>query len=108
MRDDLEQEISQFNAAHGLDICLDAVGEIYGADVLDRMAEDVETVIDNLEFLLSLGFGEETADICNRFGVILLEDCAVFRENVNAMLADIDSDYVEKLGEDMSPWETLL
>lgn len=108
MRDDLEQEISQFNAAHSLDICLDAVGEIYGADVLDRMAEDVETVIDNLEFLLSLGFGEETADICNRFGVILLEDCAVFRENVNAMLADIDGDYVEKLGEDMSPWETLL
>lgn len=108
MRDYLEQTIGELNTQHGLEIELDAIAEIYGEDIVDRMAEYAEEVIANIEYLLSLGFAETVSDICNRYGISLLEDNHIFRSNVDALITGLGKSYTEQLAEDVSYWEQLL
>lgn len=108
MERDLQNAIAHWNADCGQELDLSVVAEIYGEDIVERMYEYSEDVISNVEFLLELEFEESVTDIVHRFGLILLEDPCIFRENVQNLIQDLGEDYVERLGEDMSPWESLL
>lgn len=105
---DLEAAIAQWNEEYDLEMDLETVAEIYGEDITERMEESSPEVIGNVEYLLQLGFGDGVSDIFNRYGIILMEDNHIFRENVQALIRDLGPDYAQKLGEDMSAWETLL
>ena len=105
---EFESRIEQINEQYGLEIDLGYVEEIYGEDMLQSMADMAEEVLENIDYLVELGFDEGVSDICNRFAPILLEDNGYFREKVDRLIADLGHDAVEKLLEDMSPWEELL
>jgi hypothetical protein len=108
MVSELYQAVAELNLHHGLEICFDDQAEIYGEEILDRFAENLEDVVTNIEHLISLGFGEDVSDICNRFGIVLLEQPAYFAEKVARLIAPLGKDYVQIMGEDMSYWEALL
>lgn len=101
-------EVARINNEYGLEISLDHISHIYGEPVLDHLAEMLDDVIANIEFLLSLGFGDDVSDICNRFGIILCEDTFLFSKKVSALVDSIGSDFIAKMGEDMSLWETIM
>jgi hypothetical protein len=100
--------IEQINEQYGLEIDLGYVEEIYGEDMLQSMADMAEEVSENIDYLVELGFDEGVSDICNRFAPILLEDNGYFREKVDRLIADLGHDAIEKLCQDMTPWEELM
>ena len=104
----LYERITQLNEEKHLDISLDTIAQIYGDEVVSRLAEGLEDTVANIECLVSLGFEEDVSDICNRYGILLCEDPAVFCDNVKRLIDSVGPDYVEKLGEDMSYWEKLM
>ena len=108
MVSNLQRQILQLNKEYGLDICLDTVAEIYGEDVIAHMSEMSDGVIANIHHLISLHFGEDVTDICNRFGIILCEEPVLFCRKVQKLIDSLGSDYVEKMGNDMSCWEALM
>ena len=105
---ELYEIIRQINEQYGLEIDPDTVAEIYGEDVLEKMAESPYDVEQNIRHLISLHFGEDVSDICNRYGILLCEDPAVFFDRVWQLISSIGEDYVDKMGEDMSYWEALM
>lgn len=108
MRNELFHRIAIINREHSLDIRLDTIEELYGSYMIDQMAENIDDVLYNIEYLISLGFGEDVADICNGFGILLCYDPADFSERVGELVRSLGDDYVEKMGEDMSYWESIL
>ena len=108
MLTDFYRQIDLLNREFGLEIDPDTIQNIYGPDVVERMAEMTEDVTENIRFLVALGFGEDVSDICNRFGILLCQDRADFRHQVKTLIRDLGYDYVNRLAEDMSLWEKLL
>lgn len=106
--EELYRMIDRINEEHGLEIDLDTVAEIYGSDVVERMAQAPYDVEENIRHLISLHFGEDVSDICNRYGILLCEDPAHFFDQVWKLISSIGEDYIEKMGEDMSYWEALM
>lgn len=104
----LEEVVAEFNREHRLEVELDTIREIYGEDIVETMAHQQEDVLRNMEYLVKRNFGESVSDICNRFGILLLEDPKIFEERVNGLIADMGEDYVNLLAEDMSPWGDLM
>lgn len=105
---EIQTRIEQINEQYGLEIDLSYVVELYGEDMLQSMADMADEVEENIDYLVELGFDEGVSDICNRFAPILLEDNGYFREKVDRLLADLGHDAIEKLAEDMTPWEELM
>ena len=105
---ELYAAIEQLNTHYGLEIDLSHVEQIYGSDMLDAMASMVEEVVANIEYLVELGFDENTTDVCNRYGPVLVEDRYYFREKVDKLFADLGHDAIEQLAEDMSHWEKMM
>lgn len=104
----LKEQIEQINDHYDLEIDLAVTESIYGSDVLASMADMTEEVVNNIEYLVELGFAETVSDICNRFGPALIEDRYLFRDKVDRMLSALGPDAIEKAGEDMSCWEELM
>ena len=100
--------IAKINEENNLGISLDTIAQIYGEYVVERMAEMSDEVIANIEYLIFLGFEEDVTDICNRFGIVLCQDTDCFCERVWELVCAVGSNYVEKMGEDMSCWEALM
>ena len=65
-------------------------------------------MITNIEYLIFLGFDEDVTDICNRYGIFLCYDSEYFCDKVWKLVCSMGDNYVEKMGEDMSCWESLM
>lgn len=100
--------IDQINQEHDLEIELDTVANIYGEDVVERMAETPDDVEANISYLISRNLGDTVSDICNRYGILLCEDPVDFSRQVAGLIDDLGEDYADKMGDDMSCWEALL
>jgi hypothetical protein len=108
MLEELYEKIDDINQEHNLEISLDTIAEIYGNDVVDTMAQMYWDVVANIEHLISLGFGEDVSDICNRYGILLSYSTEFFCDQVSKLVCSIGENYVEKMGEDMSCWESIM
>ena len=108
MLEELSKKIDDINTEHDLKISLDTIAQIYGRDVIDTLAEMYWDVITNIEYLIFLGFGEDVTDICNRYGILLCYDSESFCDKVWELVCSIGENYVEKMGEDMSCWDSLM
>lgn len=108
MLEELYEKIANINEEHNLEISLDAITKIYGHDVIETLAEMPWDVVTNIEYLIYLDFGEDVTDICNRYGILLCYDSESFCDKVWELVRSMGDNYVEKMGEDMSCWESLM
>lgn len=105
---ELYTQIAQINEENNLEISLDTIAKIYGRDVIETLAEMPWDVVTNIEYLIFLGFGEDVTDICNRYGILLCYDSESFCDKVWELVCSIGENYVEKMGEEMSCWDSLM
>lgn len=96
------------NSTYALQIEPETIRQIYGAGLVEQMAERAEEVEENIRFLLAKGLADTVSDICNRFAPSLLEDSVCFAEKAEALFQSLGPDYGEKLAEDMTLWEAML
>ena len=108
MLEELYKKIDNINKEHNLEISLDTIAKIYGNDAINALAEMPWDVVTNIEYLIFLGFGEDVTDICNRYGILLCYDSESFCDKVLELVCSIGEKYVEKMGEDMSCWDSLM
>lgn len=100
--------IESINEENDLQISLETIEEIYGQDVILSLVDNAEEVVQNIEYLIHLGFADTVSDICNRFAIILCEDHHIFRARVDQLIQSVGENYADKMGEDMSYWEALI
>lgn len=105
---ELYDQIARINEENDLEISLDTIADIYGSHVVTQMAQMPCDVVNNIEYLISLGFEEDVTDICNRYGILLCQDCGYFSDQVQKLICRMGDDYVQKMGSDMSCWESLM
>ena len=108
MIEELYAKIDKINEENNLEISLDKIAEIYGPDVVHTMAQSPWDVVTCIEYLIYLDFGEDVTDICNRYGILLCMGSEDFCDKVWGLVCSMGDNYVEKMGEDMSCWESLM
>ena len=108
MLEELYRKIDKINEENNLEISLDTIANVYGHNVIETLAEMPWDVVTNIEYLIYLGFGEDVTDICNRYGVLLCDDSGSFCDKVWELVCSMGDNYVEKMGEDMSCWDSLM
>lgn len=102
------QKIAEINEENDLEISLDKIAEIYGHNVVAKMADNLWNTVMCIEYLIFLDFGEDVSDICNRYGILLCYDSESFCDKVWELVRSMGDNYVEKMGEDMSCWGSLM
>lgn len=103
----LEAEIARLNKQFSLQMDLEAIRVIYGAETVVRLAQHETDTVANIRHLIDLGFGEMVTDICNRYGYVLLEDYECFRWKLQDLIDSLGPDYMTILHNDMSLWQAL-
>ena len=104
----LEEKIRLINAQYGLEISLDAIREVYGREIVAKLAESEVDTLANIHCLIEMGFGDAVSDICNRYGILLCDDNGYFRYQVRQLASAFESDYIKALTTDLSLWESIL
>ena len=100
--------VSQINIVHKQEIDLDSISQIYGPDVVEAIAENPMDFEEKIMWLLNHNFADTVSDICNRFGILLLEPTETFIEKFEQLIARLGEEYADLIGEDLSLLEELL
>jgi len=83
------------------------INDLYGDEMLKSFKENIETVIENLNYLVKLGF-DNYEEIVERYAPILLLSSNEFKNKLNDLILKLGPDYLDKFETDMSLWENLL
>ena len=83
------------------------IKEIYGEDALIACNENIDELVKNINYLISLGF-DDYEDIIERYPLAFVEDHEIVKERVDELIDRLGPDYLEILAEDMGYWEELM
>lgn len=83
------------------------INEIYGEDILYRLSEDIDDLIDNITYLKKIGF-IDVYDIVERYPILFLTDNPSFISSVNSLLNRLGPNNIFQLENNMSLWEEIL
>ena len=83
------------------------IKEIYGEDALIACNENIDELVKNINYLISLGF-DDYEDIIERFPLAFVDEHEAVKEKVDKLIEELGDDYLNILGEDMGLWERLL
>ncbi len=83
------------------------IKEIYGEDALIACNENIDELVKNINYLISLGF-DDYEDIIERYPLAFVEDHEIVKERVDDLIDRLGPDYLEMLAEDMGYWEELM
>ena len=100
--------VQKLNKCHGLELDPEYVEELYGESVVQTIAQDPEGFEEKVLWLLEKGFAETTADICNRFGILLCQCSEDFIAAFDALIQRLGTDYADQIAEDLSILEELM
>ena len=85
---------------------LDKIREIYGDSSIEELNDNIETLTNNMNYLFKLGF-DDVYDTVSLYPYMFLIDEDIFKEKVNTLIDSLGFDYLEKLAEDTSLWESV-
>lgn len=80
--------------------------ELYGIELFDDIKNNSDIVINNINYLSSIGI-IDISDVFERYPYIFLLDNDIFINNVDELTKSLDN-YIEELNNDTSLWERLL
>ena len=80
--------------------------ELYGIELFDDIKNNSDIVINNINYLSSIGI-IDISDVFERYPYIFLLDNDIFIKNVDELTKSL-SNYIEELNNDTSLWEGLL
>lgn len=80
--------------------------ELYGIELFDDIKNNSDIVINNINYLSSIGI-IDISDVFERYPYIFLLDNDIFIKNVDELTKSL-SNYIEELNNDTSLWERLL
>lgn len=80
--------------------------ELYGIELFDDIKNNSDIVINNINYLSSIGI-IDISDVFERYPYIFLLDNDIFIKNVDELTKSLDN-YIEELNNDTSLWERLL
>lgn len=80
--------------------------ELYGIELFDDIKNNSDIVINNINYLSSIGI-IDISDVFERYPYIFLLDNDIFIKNVDELSKSLDN-YIEELNNDTSLWERLL
>ena len=83
------------------------IKEIYGEDALIACNENIDELVKNINYLISLGF-DDYEDIIERYSLAFDEDHEIVIEKIDDLINRLGPDYLEILAEDMGYWEELM
>lgn len=78
--------------------------ELYGNNILLNYSDNIYEVVDNIKYLESLGFNN-ISEIIEYNPYIFIKSNDIFKEKINNLISSLD--YIERLDEDISLWDTL-
>lgn len=90
-----------------MNIDFNKIREIYGEDALIACNENIDELVQNINYLIKLGF-DDYEDIIERFPLAFVEDHEIVKEKIDELIDRLGPDYLNILGEDMGYWEELL
>lgn len=90
-----------------MDIDFIKIKEIYGEDIIFQTKENYEDVIENIKYLITLGFND-VEDIFEREVFLFLYDPKTFKEKITKLINDIGNNYVELIENNIELLEVLL
>lgn len=90
-----------------MNIDFNKIREIYGDDALVACNENIDELVQNINYLIKLGF-DDYEDIIERFPLAFVEDHEIVKEKIDELIERLGPDYLNILGEDMGYWEELL
>ena len=85
---------------------LDKIKEIYGESSIYEIQDNIEELISNMKYLSKLGF-KDIYDILSTHPYMFLIEENDFKEKVDKLITELGVEYVEKLDEDTSLWESI-
>lgn len=90
-----------------MDVNLEKIKEIYGYDMLVLINDNLNEVIANVKYMISLEFND-VQDIFERYPSMFICSSTEFRNKINKFLSELGIDYVNILENNMDLWEKLL
>ncbi len=83
------------------------IHEIYGADILDGLRDNLEEVNKNIKYLYEIGI-EDIEEVFERYAPIFISPNKEFTFKVNKLVGKLGNEYVEILAENLEYWSELL
>ncbi len=83
------------------------IKEIYGEDALVACNENIDELVQNINYLIKLGF-DDYEDIIERYPLAFVEDHEIVKERIDTLIGRLGVEYIELLSEDMGLWEEIL
>ena len=84
-------------------INLNKIEEIYGKNYIYEFYDNKEEAINNINYLISLGF-KDVSDIVENNPYMFLIDEKTFKEKVSNIIDKLGVEYIEKLEQDFTLW----
>lgn len=82
---------------------INKIEEIYGNSSIYELKDNMDELITNMNYLVSLGF-TDVYDIVEKYPYMFLMDKKVFKERVSNLIKKLGVEYIEKLEEDFTLW----
>lgn len=83
------------------------ISELYGESGLEVCRDNVDYLVDNINYLRCLGF-EDYEEIIERYPLAFIEESSIVKERLDNLIKRLGVEYLEILSEDMSLFEELL
>ena len=83
------------------------INDLYGEEVLKSFKENIETVVENMNYLVKLGF-DNYEEIVERYAYVVLLSPNEFKTKLNDLILKLGPNYLDKFETDMSLWEKML
>lgn len=90
-----------------MDIDFGKIRELYGEDALITCKENIDYLVENINYLIKLGF-DNYVEIIERFPLAFIEDPHIVKERINKLIQRLGIEYLDILNEDVSLFEELL
>lgn len=83
------------------------ISELYGESGLEVCRDNVDYLVDNINYLRRLGF-EDYEEIIERYPLAFIEEPSIVKEKLDNLIKRLGVEYLEILSEDISLFEELL
>lgn len=81
--------------------------DTYGDSVGLLIRDNLDDVLKNIEYMISLNF-TDVEDIFERYALLFLDTPSEFKEKINNLINGIGNGYVDIIENDLSIFETLM
>jgi len=85
---------------------MNKIQDIFGKSSISEIKENKEDFIQNIEYVLSLGY-KNVYELVERYPYTFLMDMDTFQEKVNDLLDSLGVESFEKIDENMEIWGSL-